>query len=52
MLETNPHYPTTSTEQAKKHILALVPAGSKNQFAGLLATYQNSILKEVQSKSK
>lgn len=43
----NKLYPVSTSEQAKNHILALVPVGHKNQFNGLLATYRNSIIKEV-----
>lgn len=43
----NKLYPVSTPEQAKNHILALVPVGHKNQFNGLLATYRNSIIKEV-----
>ena len=52
MLETNPHYPSTTPEQAKQHILALIPIGHKNQFIGLLNTYKNSLIKEMQSQDK
>ena len=52
MLKTNPLYQTTTPEQAKKHILALIPAGSKNQFSGLLNILQNSIIKEMQNQNK
>lgn len=47
MLTTTPLYPTTSIEQAKNHILALVPVGQKNQVIGLLLAYQNSLIKEL-----
>lgn len=52
MLKTNPLYQTTTPEQAKKHILALVPIGRKNQFQGLLNILQNSIIKEMQNQDK
>ena len=43
-----PLYPTPTAQQAKNHILALVPVGQKNQVLGLLLALQNSIIKEVQ----
>ncbi len=52
MLKTNPLYQSTTPEQAKKHILALIPAGHKNQFSGLLNILQNSIIKEMQTEDK
>ena len=52
MLKTNPQYPSTTPEQAKQHILALIPIGHKNQFIGLLNIYRNSIIKEMQSQAK
>ena len=52
MLENNPHYQTTTPEQAKQHILSLIPLGYKNQFIGLLNIFQNSLIKEMQSKPK
>lgn len=50
MLKNNPLYPITTTESARKHILALIPVGQKNQIIGLLNTLQNSILQEAQSE--
>lgn len=47
MLEINPHYQTTTPEEARKHILALVPINQRNQFAGLLTIYQNSIIQAL-----
>lgn len=44
-----PLYPTPTAQQAKNHILALIPVGQKNQIHGLLLALQNSIIKEVQS---
>lgn len=52
MLKINPLYQTTTPEQAKKHILTLIPIERKNQFQGLLNILQNSIIKEMQNQNK
>ncbi len=42
-----PLYPTPTSQQAKNHILALIPVGQKNQVLRLLLALQNSIIKEA-----
>lgn len=45
-MKPNPLYPTTTAENACKHILKLVPATEQLQAQGLLHIYRNSIIQE------
>ena len=47
---TNPLYPTPSIDKAKKHLLALIRVGNKNEALALITTLQNAIIKEMKPK--
>ncbi len=47
MLVKSPLYPTPTIDEAKKHILALLPPHKRNEVLGLLQTLQNSIINQV-----
>lgn len=46
-MKFNPLYPVPSTDEARKHILALVPIEKRNLISGLLECYRNGLIKEM-----
>jgi hypothetical protein len=49
-MQVNNLYPTPSVDKAKKHLLALIRVGNKNEANALITILQNAIIQEVKPK--